>query len=75
MAEAASRMKAGYPAAVVFICCIIVTACASLAEPPPKVEARPVYRVNGASAARSQMRQEGPKAQTIPMGEESLRQP
>jgi len=69
-------MKACYPAAVVFICCIIVAACTSLAEPPPKVEARPVYRVNGASAAAGrEMRQEVPKAQTIPMGEEGLRQP
>ena len=56
--------------AVALICCAFVVACSGSTEPPPELVTKPVYRINGAAAARSETRQEVPQAQTIRMGEE-----
>jgi hypothetical protein len=56
--------------AVALICCAFVVACTGSTEPSPDVVTKPVYRINGASAAPTEMRQEVPQVQTIRMGEE-----
>ena len=63
MADAASRRtKTLSAAAIAFMCCVTVGACTGLTEPPSEVAATPVYLINGASAARTEMRQEIPEA-------------
>ena len=56
--------------AVALICCAFVVACTGSTEPPPELVTKPVYRINGASAARTEIRLEVPQAQTIRIGEE-----